>query len=303
MAIRKFLISLLFVLAALFAVDRIGGKVMWWVTQHTHDVSGPKIRYLVNDVNEDVVLMGASRCNLHYVPSIISDTLGMSVYNGGVDASDNIYAHTIVLDHILKRHTPKVICLEVMAEDFSEGAPPFNTVSFFAPYFGMNCHADSIFRQAGMYWPYKFSHLYRYNAKAVSNIAGLAVNRQNGGDNGYIPVPEPRSFPTEKETRLTSDLIIDDSKINHVRKFIDKCKEKNIELIFVISPMYSDVDIDYYDTIKSIAREKGIVLLDYHTSGLFLDKPEYFKDPLHLWDKSARLYSSLFASDLKRCLN
>lgn len=88
---KKLLISILFVLAGLFVVDRLGGMAMWWVCQHTHDVSGPKIKYLTSDVYEDVVLMGTSRCNSHYVPSIISDTLGCSVYNGGIDGSDNIF--------------------------------------------------------------------------------------------------------------------------------------------------------------------------------------------------------------------
>ena len=39
---KKLLISILFVLAGLFVVDRLGGMAMWWVCQHTHDVSGPK---------------------------------------------------------------------------------------------------------------------------------------------------------------------------------------------------------------------------------------------------------------------
>ena len=142
---KKFIASILFVLIGVFAVDRIGGMAMWWVNQHKHDVSGPKIKYLVNDVHEDVVLMGTSRCNLHYVPSIISDSLGVSVYNGGIDASNNIYAHYIKLNHILAIHKPKVICLELMTSDFAEDKDPFRTVTFFAPYFGRNQRVDSVF--------------------------------------------------------------------------------------------------------------------------------------------------------------
>ena len=57
---KKLLISILFVLAGLFVVDRLGGMAMWWVCQHTNDVSGTKIKYLASDVYEDVVLMGTS---------------------------------------------------------------------------------------------------------------------------------------------------------------------------------------------------------------------------------------------------
>lgn len=298
---KKLLISILFLFIGSFAVDRIGGMIMWWINQHTHDVSGPKIKYLVNEVHEDILLMGTSRCNLHYVPSIISDTLGVSVYNGGIDASNNIYAHFLMLHHILAIHNPKVICLEVMTSDFTEQTDPFNTITFFAPYFGINEGADSIFHLAGTYWKYQISHLYRYNAKAASNIAGLAINRHVGGDNGYIPCPRPAHYPSSLEYSNTPENV-DSLKLMYVQKFIDLCKGNNIKLVFMISPMYVKINNNYYDVLKAVATQNDIPFLDYHSEGLYQDHPEYFKDSSHLWDKGARLYSSVFASDLKRII-
>ena len=63
---KKFIASLVFVLIGGFVVDRVGGMAMWWVNQHTRDISGPKIKYLVNEVHEDVILMGTSLCAFHY---------------------------------------------------------------------------------------------------------------------------------------------------------------------------------------------------------------------------------------------
>lgn len=299
---RKLIISVLFVAIGLFAVDRLGGMLMWWVNQHTHDVSGPKIKYLVNDVHEDILLMGTSRCDLHYVPSIISDTLGLSVYNGGINASKNIYSHYIILNHILATYKPKVICLEVMATDYEKEADPFATVTFFAPYYGRNERADSVFLLAGLYWKYRISHLYRYNAKAVSNIAGLVINRHAGGDNGYIPFPKPAHIPDSLQHRKTQHNA-DSLKLEYVQRFINLCKKNGVRLIFMVSPMYTKIDANYYDVLKSIARRNDIPFLDYHTEGLYLDHPEYFMDNDHLWDKGARKYSSVFAHDLKKLIN
>ncbi len=299
---KKFFISILFIFVSLFIVDRVGGAIMWWINQHTHDVSGPKIKYLVNDVHEDVLLMGTSRCNSHYVPSIISDTLGMSVYNGGIDASDNIYSHYIIFNHILAVHHPKVLCLEVQPSDFIRQPDPFRCITFFAPYIGKNERADSIFRLAGKYWPYRISHLYRYNAKAVSNIAGLAINRHSGGDHGYIPDPKPTKFPG-KLYSYSTPTHIDSLKIDYLQRFISLCKQNNIQLTFTISPSYKKVESDCYDVLKTIAIDHHIPFLDYHTKGLFLDHPEYFHDKDHLWDKGARLYSAIFAHDLKNVLD
>lgn len=297
---KKTVISLVFIIAAAFILDRVGGAAMWWVNQNTHDVSGPKIKYLVNDVHEDVVMMGTSRCNLHYVPSIISDTIGISVYNGGIDASGSIFAHYIMLCHILAHHTPKVVCLDVLANDFAKEKDPFRTISFFAPYFGQNEMADSVFRLANTYWAYQVSHLYRYNAKAASNLAGLAVNKQAHEDNGYLPHECPKHFPEIFDDGLVKE--VDPLKLSYIRKFISLCRQKDIKLVFMVSPSYTRAPKQKYSVLSEIAEENDIPMFDYHTTGMFLDHPEYFKDNGHLWDKGARLFSSAFASDLKRFL-
>ena len=298
---KKLVCSVVFILISLLVTDRIGGMAMDLVGQHTNDVLGPKLRYLRDSIHEDVVLLGASRCHHHYLPSILSDTLGMSVYNAGVGGSNNIYSHYIVLQHILARTTPKVICLEVMPTDYCPQADDFNTITFFAPLFGHNEAADSIYHLAGNYWAYQLSHLYRYNAKASSNILGLAFNRQKEEDHGYIPLPVPRQQPaTPKKEETVNDS--DSLKYVYMERFVHLCQDRNIQLIFTVSPRFSTVDAHHYDVMKAFADDHQIPFMDYHTSGLYLDHPEYFKDVSHLWDKGARLYSARFASDLKGLL-
>lgn len=299
---RKLIISIVFVGFGFVLCDRLGGKLMWWVNQNTRDISGPKIRYLVNDVDADLVLMGTSRCNLHYVPSIIADTLKMSVYNGGIDASSNIYSHYIMLNHILAHHKPKMIGLEVRALDYTCQEDAFNAISFFAPYVNMNAYSDSVYRDAGTYNFYQVSHLYRYNAKAVSNIVGLIVNRQENEDSGYIPLPDPVHHPESLE-KSTFEFSYDSLKVQYIEKFIRRCQEKEILLFFTMSPYYTVANPNEYSVLKQIAEENDIPVFDYHSSGLFHDHPDYFKDERHLWDRGARLYSMIFAHDLKEFLN
>lgn len=299
---KKLVCSILIIMAGLFVVDRIGGEVMWWVNQHTQENAGLKIRTMVNEVNADILFLGTSRCNRHYVPSIISDSTGMSAYNGGIDASDNIYAHYTLLNLILPRYIPKVICLEIAENDFTDPREPFSTVSFFAPYFGRNEQSDSIFRLAKLYWHYKLFHLYRFNAKATSNIAGLIATPANVGKDGYVPSPQPthpiNSIPAQAEIPTG----VNYQKIEFLQRFISKCKQNNIKLILTISPSFSVVRDSHYKILKDIAEKNSIPFLDYHTQGIFLNHSEYFEDKVHLWDKGARLYSSMFAHDLNQIL-
>lgn len=296
---RKLFISLVCIVATIFAVDRLGGMAMECVCRHTNDVLGPKLRSIRQGITEDVVLIGTSRCHHHYLPSILSDSMGMSVYNAGVGGSNNIYAHYIILRHILDKHTPKVVCLEVSCTDYCLQGNAFNVVSFFAPLFGLNEGADSVYRLAGTYWKYQVSHLYRYNAKASSNIIGLVLNRQKENDNGYIPLSKPDQYPRRLETEETLN-DVDDLKREYIQRFIGLCRQHRIKLVFVVSPKYTLVAPCHYKVLKEIARQNGIPFLDYHTQGLYHDHPEYFRDGTHLWDMGARLYSSRFASDLKQ---
>ena len=298
---KKFILSFVFIIVGLFVVDRIGGVGMSWVNGHTKDVLGPKLQYLRQDIHEDVVLMGASRCHHHYLPSILSQTLRMSVYNAGIGGSNNIFSHYMVLCHILARHTPKIICLEVMTTDYCQQSDAFNALSFFAPLFGYNESADSIYRLAGYYYKYHLSHLYRYNAKASSNLLGLVLNRQSGNDNGYIPLPKPNQFP-KKPTIEEARNDIDSLKIRYIQRFADICHERGIKLIFMVSPKFTTVDSSHYNILKDIAKKTGIPFLDYHTCRLYHNHAEYFKDISHLWDEGARLFSWLFANDLKEKL-
>jgi len=298
---KKFILSFVFIIVGLFVVDRIGGVGMSWVNGHTKDVLGPKLQYLRQDIHEDVVLMGASRCHHHYLPSILSQTLRMSVYNAGIGGSNNIFSHYMVLCHILARHTPKIICLEVMTTDYCQQSDAFNALSFFAPLFGYNESADSIYRLTGYYYKYHLSHLYRYNAKASSNLLGLVLNRQSGNDNGYIPLPKPNQFP-KKPTIEEARNDIDSLKIRYIQRFADICHERGIKLIFMVSPKFTTVDSSHYNILKDIAKKNGIPFLDYHTCRLYHNHAEYFKDISHLWDEGARLFSWLFANDLKEKL-
>lgn len=297
---KKFALTILFVVCCLLLVDRVGGDSMLYCTQHTCAHAERKITHLVKWANEDVILLGTSRCDNHYVPSIISDSLGMTVYNGGISSSENVYSHYIVLNYLLEHHTPKVICLELMDHDFLKSGGSFSFTSFFAPYCGLSEKADSIFREAGTYNYYKLSHLYRFNSKACETIYGMIVRKNYSIDNGYYANPKPSKAISklDKQSTVRKDEY-DEKKLQYIQKFIDTCKKKNIKLVFTISPRYTIVDNGFYNPLYDIAERNNIPFLDYHTAGLFHNMPENFSNPGHLWDKGAREYSSIFAADLK----
>lgn len=296
---KKTFLTFLCLTIALFVTDRTGGIVMQWVCRHSNDVLSPKLQYVQDGIHEDMVLMGTSRCHHHYVPSIISDSVGITVYNAGVGGSGNIFAHYIMLCHILSRYTPKIICLDVAPTDYNQQRSPFSGTNLYSSLFGRNESADSVYRLAESYWPYKISHLYRYNVRASSNLWGLLLNRQQDSDMGYIPLPCPEHRLSAPEFEDT-DQSIDSLKMEYLKRFIAECRQRKIKLVFVASPKYTLVDNSYYGIFRSIADEYSIPFLDYHTSKRYQTHPELFKDVNHLWDQGARLFSREFSCDLKQ---
>lgn len=300
---RKFIISIFIIIIGILFVDKIVGKVMWWVNLHTNEHACTKIRYMVNEVDMPILLMGTSRCHQHYVSSIIRDSLGMDVYNGGINSSDNIFAHYILLNLILQRYHPQLICLEVSTSDFCRQETPFNSVGFFAPYFGRCEQSDSVFRLANLYWQYKTLHMFRYNAKATSSIAGLFAVPAHIPKDGYVPQPRPDHSINYAPSAMETSTGIDSTKIDFLQRFVSTCKKNKIKLVFTISPQYSVVYEGAYSILEDIATRENIVLLNYHSQELFLNRPDLFHDYKHLWDEGAKLYTSIFASDLKKKIN
>lgn len=294
---KKFLLSLLFIAGVWFSIDRIGGLAMNWVTWNTSEHVSHKICKIVSSIDSDILLLGTSRCECHYIPSIISDSTGMSVYNAGLSASGSIYFQYMTLSHVLTHHTPKVVVLDTGESEFCDNDNQLNMLTYYAPHIGRCPEADSVFQWVGIQVPYRISHLYRYHS--LSNVAIARLFKIDSEFNdGYTPIAAPPSFP--KTPGLEQPPVaVDQQRVSTFRRFIALCRQHNIRLVLSISPSYSLISEHYYDELRRIAAEEHLPLLDYDTSGLYKDHPEYFYDNAHLWDEGARLFSQRFAHDLK----
>jgi len=295
---KKFLASLLIIFVLWFAIDRIGGMVMNWVTWHTNEAVSQKICHIVSAVDTDILLLGTSRCESHYLPSIIRDSTGMSVYNAGMSSSGSIYFQYATLAHVLRYHTPKVVVLDTGESEFAANEDDQSALTFYAPHIGLYPEADSVFYWLGWMGRYRFSHLYRYHALSNVAITRLFMSPDPNIADGYSPIAEPPSYPDDLG-EVQQPLPRVEKKIALFRRFIRCCKQHRIQLVLSISPSYSLPSPHYYDVLKNIAEEEQLPLFDYDTSGLYTDHPEYFYDQAHLWDKGARLFSQRFAHDLK----
>ena len=244
--------------------------------------------------------MGSSRAAHHYVPQIFEDSLGLNCYNAGSDGQC-IYYHYALLASMLERGAkPKLVLYEVMNLDAEVSKLESFTLDAaldrLAPHYGEFRAIDELFQKKN--WKEKLklnSKTYRYNSKLVQIIKC-----------NYIPSPEDKGYEAligkmdinsfskdiEKEcnTNKNKSADIDEDKVEYIKKFILLCKENDIRLVFMYSPYYNSNLLYGAKLIKEIAESEDIPFYDFVTNSIF-NKPEYFKDVMHLNDEGAREYS------------
>ncbi|PID90148.1 MAG: hypothetical protein CSA97_04390 [Bacteroidetes bacterium] len=260
-----------------------------------------KLRYLRDSVDAELICIGTSRTLYHCVPQVLEDSLGYSVYNAGINNSQEIYSQWFVLNLILSHHTPKLILLDLYDRDFpiEPGWTPFARNGFFSPFMGTNDSADVIFHAAGDYWYYRFSSGYRYNTRAMEIIEGLWLRGdERYYDRGFtyrgkrkydeLPYPSERFGP------------VDSAKIRYIKRFADLCKRSGINLVLTVAPVYKDFGEGAFAPLAQMAEEMGIPFLNYYERKLFHDSTDYFNDYMHLDSAGAVAYSRVLASDLRK---
>ncbi len=297
---KKFIGWILLLLVILFGIDRLSSILMGELYLSSKATNEYKINYVINKMNQPVVFMGSSRCHHTYVPSIISDTLGLPVYNAGLWGEQNIYFQYGLLCDFLSRYTPKVICYEIHPIDFM--ATPYSgieRISSLSPFIGRSKECDNLFKLNHSYIEYKISHLYRYNSTLISLIGGCLFSENSQKDNGYKPLfrevdasakPDEFNFP------------LDCQRIKVLTDFVNICKSRHIKLIFLCAPMYkvSSSCIDAYKFVSIFSQQHHIIFINNLQDKRFVGMRNLCYDRGHFNDKGARIYSSVIANELKR---
>lgn len=105
---KSFLGKVILLLVILICIDMIAGVVLDYVYQNAKGGMVFRDNFICNKLQTDVLLCGSSRCVHHYNPQIITDSIGLSCYNSGLDANGIILSYGRLL--LTKRQmSPKLV--------------------------------------------------------------------------------------------------------------------------------------------------------------------------------------------------
>ena len=293
---KKIILHFITIICLFLLIDRILGVGLGYLYRQSNATDEYKISYTVESTNASMLFMGSSRCLHHYVPSIIEKELDIDCFNAGDWGIKNIYYYYGLLSNILNRYTPKVIVLEIHPSEWLK--LPFSGVEragSLAPYCGMSEGCDEMLKLTGNYYSYYISTVYRYTGSLPNLLLGKwgAMDRNL---KGWKPLDGAMDTTGVKAEEYPFP--IDQERIRLLERFIKDCKQKNIHLIIIVSPMYACSKEDVFKIPRELASKNNIPFIDHYRDSSFVGHPDLFYDFGHLNRKGAEVYSKKVCKEL-----
>jgi hypothetical protein len=155
----------------------------------------------------------------------------------------------------------------------------------------------------------KFMDVTTYDDYAkYASIRGLLSGSTNSG-NGFFPNTEKGFLIPDSKLLSPSVENFTEQGLNLLRKIIQLCKEKNVEVIMVVAPyqkkympsLYIKNYKEILDSVMGMQIKYGTRFFDYTYTPIAADTA-YFYNSWHLNSTGANAYSLTVANDIKQCI-
>ncbi|NHE58594.1 hypothetical protein [Cyclobacterium plantarum] len=268
-----------------------------------------RLTYSIQNNSSEVLIMGSSHANRHFVSNILEKELNMTCYNSGVQGQGLIF-QTALLKMILKRHEPKVVILN-LDEDWLYDSEEFNErLADLHPYYwDFRKELDPILSLSSEFITFKllFSS-YQTNSTLVHALKYFFVPQMDY--KGFRPLNQKmeKSFPPINEPLISKEKNEESKIINKnfalmFEEFINDAKLHNVKLIFTVSPQllqFDRMNVNSSLTLMKIIAEKNrIPIFDFSEDRTFIKKYHLFNDPGHLNNDGAIIFTKLLANKLQ----
>lgn len=298
---KRYIINIFLFFGIVAVIDLGVGVAGDYLQAHAKGGDPRMLDNLVMRDHHDVIILGSSRAHCHYDTPYLSDKLGMDVYNAGYEGNGVVLSYGL-LSMILERYQPKLVLFDVETSfDVFEYAADNNHkryISSLKPYYRHTGVAGVIKDVSTEEWYKVHSGLLRYNSTllslAIDNVKSRPVLQA-----GYKPTYGEYTGGERPEEPLPP---LDFFKLNYVEKLLQLAQEHNIPIAVVASPKYGKKNSDDLQTVKDICSKMDVPFIDYYSYRDFMAHKEWFKEPMHLNDEGARVFSRMMATEIEKLI-
>lgn len=306
MELRKFFIFLLGGVTIVLTLDFLIGSGMEWLYGKMRSGERARADYAIRKSNADVYVMGSSRALHHYVPAILADSLESTVYNAGRPAQTMLY-HLTVLKLILKRHTPKIVVLDMNEDEFVYEPRKHDLLNVFLPYYRSEEIVRTQMDRLNPGYRYlSWSHVLPYNSSIFAILyRSLIADKELSIDRGYVPKTGIRSTAIGKYPGCEKSFMIDTAMIRSFKEFAEVCLINKIQLFVVISPRFETSDCARKDLklVYAEARKAKVPFLDFSTDKKYIGNPDFMYDVPHLNREGSVEFTREVSGKLKKLVD
>lgn len=270
---------------------------------HTHAKGGSTQNnfYISEQCRDEIVILGSSRASHHYIPSIIEDSLGLSCYNCGEEGNGAILAAARLM-MLTERYSPKLVIYEVTpGYDYMEDADYSKYFRYLKPYYykkGPKAMIDKFSEPESRLK--MLSQMYRNNSRIIPDVMDNIVSRDN--IKGYAPLFGDMVKINAKNDNVESRKV-DPLKQSVVEYIITLCKNKQIPLVFMVSPRYNGTLTADYSLAIQLAGKYNIPFVNHVDMEGVSDNMSMFQDVGHMNDKGAHAYTQRIISEIRDYIN
>jgi hypothetical protein len=262
-------------------------------------------------INAQIVITGSSRAASHFDPRVIQRITGSTAFNLGRNGSQTDMQLAVLKTYLEHNRPPEIVVHNLDAFTFQTTREIYNPAQYI-PYLNENELYQPLCKINRNMWKSRYIPLYGYVAEDMSFawIQGLRAflppQRENLYD-GYDP----------RETKWTDEFArfkasqrepvrweIEPAGIRLTEELVRVCRDRNIRLIFVYSPEYSEMQAltgnrqEIFGSFRKIAAGKQVPFWDY-SNWQYAANTEYFTNSQHLNATGAEVFSADVALKLK----
>ena len=298
---KKYLLKIALFFALMAVIDVACGWAFGILRSKLKGGRSYKNEYINNICEEDIMVLGSSKADHHYVPSVFEDSLGLSCYNAGEMGCGIIPAY-VRYKIVSIRHKPKLVLYEVTPKyDYLQDNGYSHYLGVIRPY-----ASDPIIKPVYLDFSDNIeslrllSNMYRNNSCIINVLKDLL--KPSPDEKGYEPL-----FGTINSKLVNKDIqeedaheiIIDPLKYKYVEKLIEDTKKDHVPLVFIISPSVRQVnDVSDYEPMFELCQKHSVPLINNIACDSFVGESKYYQDWTHLNHKGAIVYSHYVVSQI-----
>lgn len=286
-----------------FLIDVMAGKIFFQLENKALENSPFAMvsEYTMWEVDKEVILIGASETTHGLVPTVLEDSLDMSVYNCGKDGYRFHYQSSMI-DGLLKRYSPKLIVWSVSYSFLSKPSEnDIDRLSNLNPFYHSNDYVKRVLDSKGPYEKYKLnSQLYTYNSRLLPYISKIISNDYNFEKGGFVPlINKDNDYPKKQYSNFEDNL--DNEVAELFSNTLEKCEASGSKVVLLFPPRLQISNFKsttQYNELKRIAEKFETPIIDFYNHKDFINDSTMFKDVGHLNKTGAYKFTSLLSMEL-----